>query len=46
MMCPRHPGSRLTLSLTGFDAFQMICRLAPMADAAPNGHWSSDLIGA
>ena len=36
MICLCHPGSGLTLSLTGSDAFQMICRLDPeMADTAP-----------
>ena len=36
MMCLRHPGSGVTLLLTGSDAFQMICRLDPeMADTAP-----------
>ena len=36
MMCLCHPGSGLTLSMTGPDAFQMICRLDPeIADTAP-----------
>ena len=36
MMLQRHPGSGLTLLLTGPDALQMICRLDPeMANAAP-----------
>ena len=42
-----HPGSDLTLSLTGSDAFRMICRLdLGMAETAPTAIVSSDLIGA
>ena len=36
MMYPCHPGSGLTLLLTGSDAFRLICRLEPeMANTAP-----------
>ena len=42
-----HPGSDLILSLTGSDAFRMICRLdLGMAETAPTAIVSSDLIGA
>ena len=37
MMCLCHPGSGLTLLLTGSDALQLICRLDPeMAYASPS----------
>ena len=42
MMGLNYPGPGLTLSLTGYDTFQMTSRFGPeMADTAKEGHWSS-----